>query len=58
MKRTNHPLHALLLKSEDKNCIHELRDKTEEVSLYQVLSSVELKRQKTFLPLIKYYYHY
>ncbi len=55
MKRTNHPLHALLLKSEDKNCIHELRDKTEEVSLYQVLSSVELKRQKTFLPLIKYY---
>ena len=28
MKRTNHPLHALLPKSEDKNCIYELRDRS------------------------------
>ena len=53
MKRTNHPLHALLPKSTDKNCNYELGDKTEEVFLYQDLSSVELKRQKTFF--LKYY---
>jgi hypothetical protein len=35
MKRTNHPLHALLPKSTDKNCNYELRDKTEEVFMYQ-----------------------
>ena len=68
MKRTNHPLHALLPKSTDKNCNYELRDKTEKVFLYiKILGSVELKRQKTFLPsniinilidLFKAYFHY
>ena len=35
MKRTNHPLHALLPKITDKNCNYELRDKTEEVFMHQ-----------------------
>jgi hypothetical protein len=50
MKRTNHPLHALLPKSTDKNCNYELRDKTEEVFMYQDFNFCRTKRQKTFLP--------
>ncbi len=48
MKRTNHPLHALLPKSEDKNCIHELRDKTEKVSLYQDFKFCRTKKTENF----------
>ena len=47
-KRTNHPLHALLPKSADKNCIYELRDKTEEVSLYQDFKFCRTKDRKFF----------
>ncbi len=60
MKKTNHPLHALLPKSADKNCIYELRDKTciyelrdktEEVSLYQDFKFCRTKKtEKVFLP--------
>ncbi len=48
MKRTNHPLHALLPKSADKNCIYELRDKTEEVSLYQDFKLCRTEKTENF----------
>ena len=48
MKRTNHPLHVLLPKSADKNCIYELRDKTEEVSLYQDFKFCRTKKTENF----------
>ncbi len=54
MKRTNHPLHALLPKSVDKNCIYELRDKTEEVSLYQDFKFCRTKKTESFFT-SKYY---
>ncbi len=53
MKRTNHPLHALLPKSADKNCIYELRDKTGEVSLYQDFKFCRTKKTENFFT--KYY---
>ena len=54
MKGTNHPLHPLLPKSEDKNCIYELRDKTEEVSLYQDFKFCRTKKTENFFT-FKYY---
>ncbi len=54
MKRTNHPVHALLRKSADKNCIYELRDKTEEVSLYQHFKFCRTKKTENFFT-FKYY---
>ncbi len=54
MKRTNHPLHALLPKSEDKNCIYELRDKTEEVSLYQDFKFCRTKKTENFFTFKNY----
>jgi hypothetical protein len=50
MKRTNHPLHALLPKARTKTVIMSLETKPKKFLCIKVLSSVELKRQKTFLP--------
>jgi hypothetical protein len=54
MKRTNRPLHALLPKSTDKNCNYELRDKTEEVFLYQDFKFCRTKKTENFFTFIYY----
>ena len=54
MKRTNHPLRALLPKITDKNCNYELRDKTEEVFMDQDFKVCRNKKTETFFT-FKYY---
>ena len=47
----NHPLHALLPKNTGENCNYELRDKTEDVLLYQDFRFCRTKKTESFLPL-------
>ena len=51
MKGTNHPLHPLLPKSEDKTVSMSLETKLKKFPCIKISSSVELRRQKIFLPL-------
>ena len=50
----NHPLHALLPKHTGENCNYELRDKTEDVLLYQDFRFCRTKKTENFFT-FKYY---